>query len=212
MANGRPSRFTAIPETRMAENSETLISRASQGDDDAFGILMERHLPALQAFIRLRMDPRLRRWETVSDVSQSVCREALKNLNRFTYRGEAAFRHWLFTAAVRKLVEKDRYHRAAKRNPELLETNAPRSGLDRDPVAREICRALGSPSEQAIGREMQERIEEALDAMSEEAREVFLMSRLAGLSNPEIAKLTGKKESAVCYLLCQTVAELSRFL
>lgn len=196
----------------MADNSEYLISQASQGDDRAFGALMDRHLAALQAFIRLRMDPRLRRWETVSDVSQSVCREALKNLENFTYRGEAAFRHWLFTAAVRKLVEKDRYHRAAKRNPDLLETNAPRSSMNREPVAREICGILGSPSEQAIGREMQERIEHALDAMSEDAREVFLMSRLAGLSNPEIAKLTGKKESSVCYLLCQTVAELSRIL
>ncbi len=196
----------------MTENSEYLISRASQGDDGAFGTLMERHLPALQAFIRLRMDPRLRRWETVSDVSQSVCREALNNLGSFTYKGEAAFRHWLFTAAVRKLVEKDRYHRAAKRDPNLLETNAPRSSMNRDPIAREICGILGSPSEQAIGREMQARIEDALDAMSEEAREIFLMSRLAGLSNPEIAKLTGKKESSVCYLLCQTVAELSRIL
>jgi len=198
----------------MARENEFLITQASQGDDRAIGTLVEQYLPALRAYIRLRMGPRIRRWETVSDVAQSVCREALGNLGNFTYQGEAAFRHWLFTTAVRKLVEKDRYLHAARRDTDRLETNLPQEAADdgRDRMAQEIGRAVGSPSEHAMGREMQERIEQALDAVSEDAREVFLMSRLAGLSNPEIAKLTGKKEATVSSLVWRTVAKLSGIL
>lgn len=192
----------------MTDDSEALITQATSGDEEAIGALMNRHLPALRAYVRLRLGPRIRRWETVSDVTQSVCREALENLAGFTYRGEADFRRWLFTAALRKLVEKDRYLRAAKRNVDLHETNAP----DQERVAREIGRAVGSPSEHAIGREMLARIERALDSMSEDAREVFLMSRLAGLSNPEIARLTGLNVSTVCSMVGRTVARLSRIL
>jgi len=196
----------------MASDHESLITQAGQGDEEAIGALVNRHLPALRAYIRLRMGPRIRRWETESDIAQSVCREALENLGHFRYRGEARFRQWLFTVAIRKLVEKDRYLRAARRNTDLLETNALHSTPDQEGVAREVCRALGTPSEHAIGRETEERIERALDGMSEAAREVFLLSRLAGLSNPEIAKLTGKKVSTVCSLLGRTVARLSEIL
>ncbi|MBN2191336.1 MAG: sigma-70 family RNA polymerase sigma factor, partial [Polyangiaceae bacterium] len=184
-----------------SDPTETLISRASGGDDAAISALLNRHLPALRAFIRLRMGPRVRRWETDSDVVQSVCLEVLKNLRDFTYRGEATFRHWLFTAAQFKVAEKERYYRAEKRDPARLQGRAVDFATDHAEVALEICRAVGTPSEHAIGQETLKRIEAALDRLSEPAREVVLLSRLAGLSNQEIAEATGRTKSAVTSLL-----------
>ena len=77
-----------------SDPTESLLTRASDGDDEAVSALLKRHLPALRAYIRLRMGPRIRRWETDSDLVQSVCVEVLKNLADFAYRGEAAFQHW----------------------------------------------------------------------------------------------------------------------
>ena len=197
---------------RGSESTEILITRASDGDDEAIGVLLERHLPALRAYLRLRMGPHIRRWETESDVAQSVCLEILKSLQDFAYRGESAFRHWLFTAAQHKLVERDRYYRAQKRDPARLQTGPPATASTDDPVVREMCRAVGTPSEHAVGRETLERIEAALDCLPEDGREVILLSRLAGLSNAEIAEAMGKSESAVTTMLCRSLAELARML
>ena len=196
----------------MAEDSEILISRAGEGDAVAITALLERHLPSLRAYIRLRMGPGIRRWETDSDLMQSVCLDVLQSLDGFKYQGEARFRQWLFTTAQHKLVARDRYYRAGKRDTERLETQGQQCLDDPDAVAREIYRALGSPSEHAMRQETLEQIERALDRMPETAREVILMSRLAGLTNAEIAEALGKTESAVTTLLCRSLAELARML
>ena len=114
-------------------------------------------LPAVRAYIRLRMGARVRRWETESDIAQSVCREALAGIDRLEYRGPAELRQWLFQAALRKIVEKDRFLRAEKRDVDLVRTNAVRDGDDES--IREVCRSLAGPSQIAIGREALERIE-----------------------------------------------------
>lgn len=171
---------------------------------------MQEHLPGLRAYIRLRMGPRVRRWETESDMAQSVCVEALEQLEEFEYRGQSAFRQWLFTAALRKIVEKDRYLSAEKRNTDQIVTNA--IGASLDPIAGLVCRAFGSPSECAEEREMMERIERALDRMSEGEREVILLSRLAGRSTREIGDHMDRTESAVRALLVRALASLARHL
>ena len=80
--------------------------------------LLVRHLPALQAWLRLRMGAQLRVRETPEDLVQSVAREALSDLGDFEWRGESAFRHWLFVRAQRKLVDKARYVGADRRSPQ----------------------------------------------------------------------------------------------
>lgn len=195
----------------MQNDSQHLITQASRGNDEAIVRLLERHLPPLRAYIRLRMGERIRRWESETDVAQSVCVDVLSNLGRFTYQGEAAFRQWLFTAALRKLVEMDRNLTAAKRNVDLHATHAPGSTFG-DPMDRFICRALGTPSKQAVGREMLDRIERALDTMTENEREVILLSRLAGLSNADIADKMEKNEKAVRVMLCRALAHLAERL
>lgn len=195
----------------MAADHARLVAQARAGDRDAFAQIMQEHLPGLRAYIRLRMGPRVRRWETESDMAQSVCVEALQQLDDFDYRGESAFRQWLFTAALRKIVEKDRYLSAEKRDTDHVETNAV-GARDLDPIANLVCHAFGSPSEYAQEREMMGRIERALDRMSEAEREVILMSRLAGRSTKEIGEHLDRTESAVRALLVRALASLARHL
>ena len=88
----------------MAEDPHgALIDRASRGDPVALDALVEHHLPNLLAFLRLNAGPHLLAKESVSDLAQSVCREVLDDVDRFEYRGEPAFRKWLFTAALNKV-------------------------------------------------------------------------------------------------------------
>lgn len=190
----------------------SVISDAARGDREALDALLASQLPGLRAYIRLRMGPRVRRWETESDIAQSVCHEALKSLDGLTYQGPAAFRQWLFTAARRKLAHKDRLMSAAKRNVDRVVTHGRDRSQSGDPVAREIQQAFGSPSEIAIQRETLRRIENALDGMPEDAREIVLLSRLAGLSSSEIADKVGLSASSVRSTLCRALARLAQAL
>src|SRR5262245_60540622 len=97
-------------------DSLELIEGASRGDAQAIESLLHQHLPGVQAYVRLRMSPSLRGKESVSDLVQSACREVLQHLGRFQYRGEGNFKHFLYTTALRKVLNKDRYYHEAMRD------------------------------------------------------------------------------------------------
>lgn len=189
----------------MADDLENLLHRASQHDDAAVEILLERHLPALRAFLRLKAGPTLLAKESCSDLAQSVCRDVLENAERFRFGGEPEFRKWLFTTAMRKIADRAEHWRAGKRNP-----GRERDGLD----AQEIRGLSGiwSPSNQAMAREQLQRVEAAFGQLAPEKQEVILMSRLMGMSHAAIAADLGKTEVAVRSILSRALAELSAHL
>lgn len=197
----------------MTDDAEQLIQRASNGDATAIQALLARHLPALRAYVHVRVGPRVRSQETDSDVLQSVCGELLQSLSGFEYRGEAAFRQWLYTAAVRKLVAKDRYYRTNKRDTHRnLQGVADPDASWSQSLAPMLADQLASPSQQAMAAETRERLEQVLAAMPQEHREVIVMSRIAGLSHAEIAARLGIAPSSVRSALSRALARLGRLL
>ena len=50
--------------------------------------LLTEHLPALRAYVRARLGPKLAAHESASDVVQSVCRELLQEQGNLDYRGD----------------------------------------------------------------------------------------------------------------------------
>lgn len=175
---------------------EQTVASASQGDRDAVAALLERFLPELRAFARLHMGP-LAQLESSSDVVQSVCRRALEGLDGFEYRGEAAFRKWLLVACTNRLRDKQRYWLRDKRDARAVE------GSVGDQVAE-----FRSPSGEVMRREELDRLQQALDRMPEEYRQVVTLSRLGGLSHAEIAAELGKSEGATRMLLHRALARL----
>ena len=113
--------------------------------------LLERHLPGLFAFMRLRAGEFLRRRESVSDLVQSVCREVLADPGDFSYRGEGQFRRWLYTTALRKIIDKGRYYRAEKRDPRREVRAGSRVADDSyDAAASRMFGTLLTPSRDAM--------------------------------------------------------------
>jgi RNA polymerase sigma-70 factor (ECF subfamily) len=162
--------------------------------------LVARFLPALRAFVRLRMGRELRAREESCDLVQSVARELLAHADRFRHGGEDGFRDWLFTTAHRKIVNRLEHTRAARRDPRRED-----SGREPDLVAA----AGGSPSHHAAVREELAALEAAFDGLSEEQREVVTLSRMVGLSHGEIAARLGKTETAVRKVLSRALARLA---
>ena len=193
------------------DDDRDLVTRATGGDDQAIDSLLARHLPMLRAFVRLQAGPAIRAKESDSDLVQSVCREILEDVSDFEYRGEAAFKQWLYTTALRKILDRDKFYRREKRDV----------GREVDGVVRgssgevDLVGAYGTfctPSRHVIAKEEAGRIEAAFEKLPENYREIIALSRVAGLTNAELAAHYGKDEAYCRTLLSRALARLARHL
>ncbi len=189
-------------------------ARRPPGDDPAdVASLLERHLPVLQAFVRMRAGKRLLQHESSADLAQSICRELLVHSDRFRHRGESEFRRWLYTTASRKIANRHRFYRQQRRDVARAVAPAAASDVESaDPRFLEAYRKVSSPSGKMIAAEEMARLENALSTLSEDRREVILLSRMAGLSHREIARHMERSEVACRLLLHRALAELSELL
>ncbi len=187
----------------MSDSTEALV-RAASRDKQALEALLVRHLPQLQGWLRLRMGPILRSRETPEDLVQSVAREALGELSEFQWRGEAAFKHWLYTRAQHKLQDRVKYFGAQKRDP-AKEISQPQ-----DSQALLACYGnLCTPSRELAAHEALQRIESAFDELPEDYKEAITLYRLCGLDYPEIAIRMSRSEGAVRNLVYRGLSRLA---
>jgi len=185
------------------EETADLSRRAAAGDARAVELLLERFLPPLRAFVRAHMGPQLRARESSSDLVQSVCRELLTHQERFQHPGEDAFKHWLFTTARRKISNRARDLARQKRDFAREQPGDPLAALV------DVYSSFSSPSGQVLRRDEVERLELAIDRLSEEQREVLTLAYMAGLSRAEIGRRMDKSEEAVRAMLHRATARLS---
>lgn len=199
------------PDDHTSENSSELAQRAATGDRAAVDALIERHLPELRAFVRLRAGDALRRRESTSDLVQSTCREVLTHLERFQFPDESAFRRWLFVTAQRKIADRADHYAAQKRAAAREERLASEAGVQDEQLAN-CYRRFSSPSRRALLRDEVEQLERAFDALTEEQREIVTLAHVVGLSRAQIAEQVGKSENAVRIVLHRALARLAEIV
>lgn len=164
-------------------------------------------MPRLEGYVRLRARGVLGGVDGVSDLVQSTCRELLEHADRFREGGDDAFRHWLYTTAARKIIDRHRYHAAQRRDAGLHVAD--------HEASRVLAGAFGlepSPSDVAAGAELLERMESAFEGLAEDEREVILLARVVGLSRAETARAIGRTENATRNLLNRSLAKLAGVL
>jgi RNA polymerase sigma-70 factor (ECF subfamily) len=126
------------------------------------------------------------------DVTQEVFLQVVRKLP--TFRGEAAFSTWLYRVTVNAALgyRRKRARREAHPLPEPLEDFG-EDGNHRAPVRRWMSR----PNHQALGREAQQLIEEAIAGLPESYRDVYVLADVEELPNDEIAGMLGLSVAAV---------------
>lgn len=183
-------------------------------DDESVEKLLARHLPEVEAYIRLRFGGLIAQRETPEDLAQSVCREILQHADRFRHREADSFRRWLFTEAQRKLTERETFLRREKRDIRrevdvaAKEADASSPG---DAVAAVYATSL-TPSRRAMAREEVAKLEAAFRSLPEDYRDVIALSRIGGLSHAEIAARLGRTEGAVRKTLVRALSTLSKVM
>ena len=113
---------------RSTPDDASLIRRLATGDDEAFGVLYGRHLPAVLAFLRARVpEP-----ELAFDLAAETF--AVLALDAATFRDEGTVIGWLLGVARNKLLESLRRRRVEERARRALEL--PATVLDDEDLAR----------------------------------------------------------------------------
>jgi RNA polymerase sigma factor (sigma-70 family) len=165
------------------------------------------HLGALRAYVRLRLGRAIRAREESADIAQSVVREALEDLPRFS--GEASgLRGWLLRRAENKIKDRGRFWKRERRDAAReIEADA---ASDASVLAE--CRSFLTPSRDASAKEELERVERAFAKLSEDQRRIILLARVAGLSHAEVAREMERTELATRTLLSRAMARLAVLL
>jgi RNA polymerase sigma-70 factor (ECF subfamily) len=171
----------AVPDGEPADRE--LVERAQKGDGAAFALLVGRHQRQLYR-LALRM--------TGSEAdAQEVLQEAFLNAYQKlpNFRGEAQFSSWLYRIAANSaLMRLRRKRRAPDSLPEQpLELTGPKFSADGnfDPPPRSDWSQRAD--DKLLSRELGLAIDNAVKALPEDYRTVFLLKDVDGLSNEEIA-------------------------
>ncbi len=159
------------------DSTLTLLTRAKAGDAIALNDLFARYVPSLRRWASGRLPRWARDLADTPDLVQETLLETFKKIDGFEHRGEGALRAYLRQAVMNRIRDE---LRRANRRPAPLE-------LDETIVDPGL-----SPLEAAVGTQIVERYEAALQRLSDADRELIIARVEMGLTYAELATATGK--------------------
>src|SRR5262245_50734995 len=152
--------------------TEALVQRASQGDENARQELLARFRERLRHMVAARMDRRLRTRLDPSDVVQEALADAFQKLADYLRQRPLPFYPWLRDLAWRRLIDLHRRHLLAqKRSVKQEEGQSP--GLPDESVlelAERLMDAGSSPSTPLLRDELRQQVHRALSQLPERDR------------------------------------------
>ena len=159
------------------ESTLDLLQRARSGDQQAADALFARYLPMLQRWATRRVPDWARDMTDTHDLVQDTLLQAFKKLDTFEYRGVGALQAYLRQVLVNRIRLE---FRKKARRPD-------------DTTLDDVHEDAGaSPLEAAIGGELLDRYERALERLRPEEREVIIARVELELSYAELAEAVGK--------------------
>ncbi len=167
--------------TAQADISE-LVRNARQGDDEAFGMLVEQYQDQIYGYVsRMLHDP-----EEAEDVAQEVFIRAYQNLAGF--REAASFQTWLYRIATNLTIDAAR---ARKRHwADTFSLDEPME-TDEGEMRRQLPADRRGTVSQAESSQLQRIVGETIAQLSSKLRTVITLYDIEGLSYKEIAEVLG---------------------
>jgi RNA polymerase sigma-70 factor (ECF subfamily) len=171
--------LVASPERRLeADDDLAVVRRVQAGDVAAFDQLILRYRERVHGLIYQMTSNR----EDAADLAQDVFIKAFQSIHRFA--GQATFFTWLYRIAVNTTLSHLRRHRHRTFfSLEQMQEDGPTAEL----LAR-LTEAHGGDRD-TLARELQEKLNEALQKLSINHRTVITLFEIDGLSHEEIAEI-----------------------
>ena len=178
-----------------------LVSRAREGETAAFDELVEKYTPKLYGLVYHMTSNH----EDTNDVLQDVFAKTYRALKRF--RGKSTFYTWIYSIATNMTLNflKKRNRRRA------MSLNDVDLAIENDKEFIEAT-SKSDPVREANISELQERLNMAMQQLSEDHRAVVTMFDIQGMPHAEIAKILGVSEGTIRSRLFYAHQHLQTFL
>ena len=161
-----------------SDTDQQLVQRAQRGDLRAFDLLVLKYQGRIAALVSRYVSDS----GEVEDVTQEAFIKAYRALGKF--RGDSAFYTWLYRIAANAAKN----HLVAKgRRPGADATIEDAEGFDEGGMLSESA----SPEALAMGGELAEVVESALNALPDELKAALMLREFDGLSYDDIADVLG---------------------
>lgn len=187
-----------------------LIERAQKGDAEAFGQLATGYQHRLECLVHIRLGKKLRLTTGVEDILQDTYLRAYKSIGSFKWTRPGCFFSWLSEICEHAIEDQARYVNAKKRTPP-----GGNKVPDPDMVAQDEGRKYPFPGTsegdgpRRLRREERfQRLEKALNQLSDDHREVIILAQIRGMRIKDIAKQMNRSSDAVSMLLLRALRQL----
>lgn len=176
-----------MPDTEF--NEEDILTRASQGDRDAFGLLYERYLDRIFNYVYYRTG----NLHDAEDLTARVFQRAMNHIKNYTDRG-VPFSAWLYRIAHNLVAN---WHRDRSRRQEIPINDVPVLPSKGDHPERNLVR---SQEQSALLR--------LIRRLPPERQNLLILKFVENMSNAEIGAIMGRSEGAVKSLYHRTLLAL----
>lgn len=174
-----------------------LLQRAQGGDPAALETLMARYRPRLERWASGRLPTYARSLLDTGDLVQETLIRSLQGLHRIEVRGPGVFQAYVRTAILNRIRDE---LRRARRAPT---SEVPAGLADHAP----------SPLELAIGADVLDRFERAMERLSEEEQRLVHLRVELDFGFEEVAALTGRNNADAARIATRrALNKLSRYM
>lgn len=179
-----------------------LVSRAQQEDLEAYSLLVERYRRRIYGLVYNMTSNK----EDTEDLVQEIFVKAYASLPKF--RGHSSFYTWIYRIGVNRTIN---FLRKRKRRRTLSLNDADMAVERREEYMSLVSKE--SPFRDATLNELQMKLNEAIDTLSEKHKTVVVMHDIQGISHEKISEIlgcsAGTVRSRLFYARQRLQAELS---
>lgn len=178
--------LTKLERESEASQDALLVKKVQAGEVQAFDRLVTKYRERLYGVVYNLVSNS----EDASDITQDAFIKAFRSISKF--KGKSSFFTWLYRIAVNLALT----HMRKTRMKRFFSFDT----IDEDLASSEILDALVDKrraDKPTLLKELQEKLNEALQSLSDKHRTVLVLFEIEGLSHQEIAEVTGTSEGTV---------------
>ncbi|MEC9466013.1 MAG: sigma-70 family RNA polymerase sigma factor [Myxococcota bacterium] len=178
---------------------EPIVVAAIAGDAEARQALLQRYRYFIRrAVLDFRNTPGARQRDETGDLEQEIAITVLENISEYQWHGRKAFHAWLRKLAKGELIDRYRYHHAAKRD---VNRDTGHTALD--------AKVAGGPGAEtrADQQERMEQLQRLLDRLPTTQAQAVMLFHI-GHSHQEIGEILDCSAEAARKLVARGRARL----
>ncbi len=183
------ARQAASPLQDPGIDEEAVLTNASRGDREAFGILYERYIERIFSYVYYRTG----NLHDAEDLTARVFQRAMNHIRNYTDRG-VPFSAWLYRIAHNLVAN---WHRDRSRRQEIP--------LNEVPV---LPSREDRPEATLVRSQAQDALLKMIRQLPAERQTLLILKFVENLSNAEIGHIMGRSEGAVKSLYHRTLLAL----